>query len=555
MGAGRSREVEAVGTGEYFSLSQIDDPQKLIATLIDTILEKGELAHEKFLNCLANLQYTFLGLEPISKYLGDDSNSGPVHPEGAGFLDKKKEPDDPEIMASSVRKGLPGSPSAGTPSKERRDKSSEDATTSLEEKKGAEGLEDTASPSEKGKRAKTLEDEAMPSEKKRSMSPEGATTPSKERMGAEVSRNVIASLEKRPGAKTTAVVATASEEGKGQENLEEVTTTSDNGNRAPEQFLLQTQEELTALWSLGNTLELTPVGDELPESTPVKKQEEATPLRTSAIGTLVKTSADEKTLGKPSDIIRKERKRLIEILLRDLELSLDEFISQSVITEEEYETLDKAEEDLKKKSRKLLILVQKKGESTCQKFLECLKIVSPGLDEELQYLSYVEEADTPRVPERAEGDLLKDPLKREETWEWSAHEGSSGWCPRAGPCPGAAGAGTLSRAEEEPREEGPVNLELQGTPPGRQGEGGFLTRDPGQLHRGQGKPPKQELREAFEDVAVYFTQKEWELLGDEDKELYRNQMLRNYQALVSLGAIDSLLQSLSTTWVSRTIVY
>ncbi|XP_025068200.1 interferon-induced very large GTPase 1-like isoform X2 [Alligator sinensis] len=322
-------------------------------------------------------------------------------------------------MASSVRKGLPGSPSAGIPSKERRDKSSEDATTSLEEKKGAEGLEDTASPSEKGKRAKTLEDEAMPSEKKRSMSPEGATIPSKERMGAEVSRNVIAPLEKRPGAKTTEVVATTSEEGKGQENLEEVTTTSDNGNRgenaeAPEQFLQQTQEELTALWSLGNTLELTPVGDELPESTPVKKQEEATPLRTSAIGTLVKTSAGEKTLGKPSDIIRKERKRLIEILLRDLELSLDEFISQSIITEEEYETLDKAEEDLKKKSRKLLILVQKKGESTCQKFLECLKIVSPGLDEELQYLSYVEGADTPRVPERAEGDLLKDTLIQEQ---------------------------------------------------------------------------------------------------------------------------------------------
>ncbi|XP_025051602.1 zinc finger protein 34-like [Alligator sinensis] len=43
------------------------------------------------------------------------------------------------------------------------------------------------------------------------------------------------------------------------------------------------------------------------------------------------------------------------------------------------------------------------------------------------------------------------------------------------------------------------------------------------------------LREAFEDVAVYFTRKEWELLGDEDKELYRDQMLKNYRALVSLG--------------------
>ncbi|KYO26238.1 hypothetical protein Y1Q_0006973 [Alligator mississippiensis] len=74
-------------------------------------------------------------------------------------------------------------------------------------------------------------------------------------------------------------------------------------------------------------------------------------------------------------------------------------------------------------------------------------------------------------------------------------------------------------------------VHVQGTPPGRLGEGGSLTPDPGRLHMG---PPKQELREAFEDVAVYFTRKEWELLGDEDKELYRNQMLKNYQALVSL---------------------
>uniref|UniRef100_A0A7M4F5Q6 KRAB domain-containing protein n=1 Tax=Crocodylus porosus TaxID=8502 RepID=A0A7M4F5Q6_CROPO len=39
----------------------------------------------------------------------------------------------------------------------------------------------------------------------------------------------------------------------------------------------------------------------------------------------------------------------------------------------------------------------------------------------------------------------------------------------------------------------------------------------------------------FEDVAVYFMWKEWELLEDEDKGLYRDQMLRNYQALISLG--------------------
>ncbi|XP_059579784.1 zinc finger protein 3 isoform X2 [Alligator mississippiensis] len=47
------------------------------------------------------------------------------------------------------------------------------------------------------------------------------------------------------------------------------------------------------------------------------------------------------------------------------------------------------------------------------------------------------------------------------------------------------------------------------------------------------EPPK--VSEVFEDVAMYFTEQEWELLEEEDKGLYRDQMLRNYQALVSLG--------------------
>ncbi|XP_019334239.1 zinc finger protein 189 isoform X1 [Alligator mississippiensis] len=101
------------------------------------------------------------------------------------------------------------------------------------------------------------------------------------------------------------------------------------------------------------------------------------------------------------------------------------------------------------------------------------------------------------------------------------------------------GAGTLSRADQQSPKEGHVNLELQRPSPGRQRQSGSPTPGPGQLQKGQGRPAKQresmKLREAFEDVAVYFTQEEWELLEEEDKGLYRDQMLRNYQALISLA--------------------
>ncbi|XP_059574876.1 zinc finger protein 446-like isoform X2 [Alligator mississippiensis] len=126
----------------------------------------------------------------------------------------------------------------------------------------------------------------------------------------------------------------------------------------------------------------------------------------------------------------------------------------------------------------------------------------------------------------------------EETGEVSADNSCSDWCPGRGPSPGA-GAGTLSRAEQQPPEVGPGNLELQRTSPGRLEERSSLTHEPGQVQRGQGRLPEQEesweLPDVFEDVAVYFSRKEWELLEDDDKVLYRDQMLKNYQALVSQG--------------------
>ncbi|XP_006889644.1 PREDICTED: caspase recruitment domain-containing protein 6 [Elephantulus edwardii] len=77
-----------------------------------------------------------------------------------------------------------------------------------------------------------------------------------------------------------------------------------------------------------------------------------------------------------SEIIERERKTLLEILHQDPESVLDTLTSRRLISEEEYESLEKVTDPLKK-SRKLLILIQKKGEGSCLHLLKCLVTTFP----------------------------------------------------------------------------------------------------------------------------------------------------------------------------------
>ncbi|XP_045141045.1 caspase recruitment domain-containing protein 6 [Echinops telfairi] len=78
----------------------------------------------------------------------------------------------------------------------------------------------------------------------------------------------------------------------------------------------------------------------------------------------------------PSEIIEKERKKLLEILQQDPDSVLDTLTSRRLLSETEYDILEGLTDPLKK-SRKLLIWVQQKGEVSCLHFLQCLVSTFP----------------------------------------------------------------------------------------------------------------------------------------------------------------------------------
>ncbi|XP_016068796.1 PREDICTED: nucleolar protein 3 [Miniopterus natalensis] len=73
---------------------------------------------------------------------------------------------------------------------------------------------------------------------------------------------------------------------------------------------------------------------------------------------------------RPSETIDRERKRLVETLQADSGLLLDALLARGVLTGPEYEALD-ALPDAERRVRRLLVIVQSKGEAACQELLRC----------------------------------------------------------------------------------------------------------------------------------------------------------------------------------------
>uniref|UniRef100_A0A674K0B1 CARD domain-containing protein n=1 Tax=Terrapene triunguis TaxID=2587831 RepID=A0A674K0B1_9SAUR len=83
------------------------------------------------------------------------------------------------------------------------------------------------------------------------------------------------------------------------------------------------------------------------------------------------------------ETIRQGRERLIALLLTTPDPVLHEVASLGIVTEEEYEALEKLSEP-RERIRRLLIKIQRNGERGCEQFLECLQSLFPDFPPDLQ---------------------------------------------------------------------------------------------------------------------------------------------------------------------------
>ncbi|XP_060112652.1 interferon-induced very large GTPase 1-like [Heteronotia binoei] len=315
---------------EYFSLSSMKDPHRLLQNLIDTVLRKGETAHELFLDCLQNLRHVFPSLCPLSEYL----ENGPV--------DLKHETEIPNtaglLISQTEKLGVAVSPVEGN--------EAESLDSSVSSAAGKEKVEKTGA----------------------------VLVPSGTGSEAENPDIVLSSTQGKEGKNQDAT--------EGGDGTEKPGVSTVCPERATKQFSLSTKENSARLLCTTNTPGSTPA-EESPCSAEQNLKGAISP------GPSPQGSVDTSMIP-ASETIRKGRKQLIEILEKDLDLVLDELFSECVITEEENEALNKIEED-SKKSRKLLLLIQKKGEMACSRFLEHLEITCPGSNQVLQRCSSPEQ--------------------------------------------------------------------------------------------------------------------------------------------------------------------
>ncbi|XP_036691057.1 nucleolar protein 3 isoform X8 [Balaenoptera musculus] len=157
------------------------------------------------------------------------------------------------------------------------------------------------------------------------------------------------------------------------------------------------------------------------------------------------------TQERPSETIDRERKRLVETLQSDSGLLLDALLARGVLTGPEYEALD-ALPDAERRVRRLLLLVQSKGEAACQELLSCaqrtVRAPDPAWDWQHVGTGYRERSYDPPCP-----------------GHWTPEEAGSGtacpWLPRASDCDEARGPEDSEAAQSGTLEETEPELEAE----------------------------------------------------------------------------------------------